>query len=80
MKTKMLKAVDSILYSYAQIFFSNRKWFGSIAMLSTFIVPQIGIMGLGGVMLSNLLAYLLKFDKDKIESGYYGFNGLLFGA
>jgi urea transporter len=80
MKTKMLKAVDSILYSYAQIFFSNRKWFGVIAMFSTFIVPQIGIMGLGGVMLSNLLAYLLKFDKDKIESGFYGFNGLLFGA
>jgi urea transporter/murein DD-endopeptidase MepM/ murein hydrolase activator NlpD len=80
MNTIILKTVDSVLYSYAQIFFSNRKWFGAAAMASTFIVPQIGIMGLVGVLLSNIAAYLLKFDKEKIESGFYGFNGLLFGA
>ncbi len=72
--------VDSILYSYAQIFFSNRRWFGLTALISTFIVPELGMMALLGVILSNAAASILKFDKEKIKSGFYGFNGILFGA
>jgi len=72
--------IDSILYSYSQIFFSNRRWFGLAAIAATFIVPTIGAMALLGVAISNLLAILLKFNKDKILAGMYGFNGLLFGA
>jgi urea transporter len=72
--------IDSILYSYAQIFFSNRKWFGGAAMAATFVIPEVGFMGLLGVAWSNLIAFWLKFDKDKIQSGFYGFNGILFGA
>lgn len=37
-------------------------------------------MSLLGVLISNLTAHILKFDSDKIRSGYYGFNGILFGA
>ena len=37
-------------------------------------------MALLGVLISNLAAYLLKFDSEKIRSGFYGFNGILFGA
>ena len=70
---------DSIFYSYAQIFFSNRKWFGVVALLSTMIEPLVGALGLLGVILSNLLACYLKFDNRKIINGYYGFNGILFG-
>lgn len=70
--------IDSILFSYAQIFFSNRRWFGFAALLSTFIMPKLGLMGLLGVVVSNLTAYILKFDKDKIKTGFYGFNGILF--
>lgn len=72
--------LDSTLYSYSQIFFSNKKWFGLIALIATCIVPEPGIMGLFGVLLSNLIAVYLKFDKEKIRTGFYGFNGLLFGA
>lgn len=71
--------IDSVLFSYAQIFFSNRKWFGAIALISTFIYPVFGLAALLGVILSNLIAYLLKFDSLKIKSGFYGFNGILFG-
>jgi len=71
---------DSIFYSYAQIFFSNRKWFGIIAMLISFVDPKVGIMGLLGVVLSNAYAFYLKFDKEKIRNGFYGFNGILIGA
>ncbi len=71
---------DSILYSYAQIFFSNRKWFGAVAMLISFIDFQVGVMGLLGVALSNAFALYLDFDKEKIRNGFYGFNGILIGA
>ncbi len=72
--------IDSVLYSYAQIFFSNRKWFGAVALLVSFIDPAVGIMGLLGVTLSNAYAFYLKFDKEKIRNGFYGFNGILIGA
>lgn len=72
--------IESIIFSYSQIFFCNRKWFGIVALLSTFIVPEIGMLALAGVILSNLMAILLKFDKTKIRSGFYGFNGILLGA
>jgi len=78
-KITLSEFFDSIFYSYAQIFFSNRKWFGIVALLSTMIEPLVGAMGLLGVTLSNLLAYYLKFDNRKIINGYYGFNGILFG-
>ncbi|HSP86543.1 MAG TPA: urea transporter, partial [Ignavibacteriaceae bacterium] len=71
---------DSIFYSYAQIFFSNRRWFGILIIIASFVTPQIGLMALLGVALSNAVAILLRFDSEKIRSGFYGFNGILFGA
>lgn len=72
--------IDATLYSYAQIFFSNRKWFGAVVLLATFTMPILGLIALFAVILSNLTAYLLKFDSNKIRTGFYGFNGILFGA
>ncbi len=72
--------IDSILFSYSQIFFSNRRWFGTLLLIATFISPEIGLTSLLGVVVSNLTAIALKYDKAKIQSGFYGFNGLLFGA
>ncbi|PIW69017.1 MAG: hypothetical protein COW08_09455, partial [Ignavibacteriales bacterium CG12_big_fil_rev_8_21_14_0_65_30_8] len=71
---------DSIVFSYSQIFFCNRRWFGYLALLSTFIIPEMGALGLLGVIISNSLALYLKFDKEKIRDGFYGFNGILFGV
>jgi urea transporter len=44
------------------------------------LTPQVGFLGLFGVVAANLIAYYLKFDVNKIRSGFYGFNGILFGA
>ncbi len=74
------RVVDSILYSYAQILFSNRRWLGAVLLLATFFHPASGLLALCGVALSNLIAWLLKFDTARIESGFYGFNGILLGA
>ncbi len=72
--------IDSVLFSYAQIFFSNRKWFGLIVLLISLLNPKVGFLGFFGVVTTNLIAYYLKFDFNKIRSGFYGFNGILFGA
>lgn len=72
--------IESILYSYSQIYFNNRLWFGVILLILSFLNFELGLVSLIGVVLSNLTAFLLKFDKEKIRSGFYGFNGLLFGA
>ena len=72
--------VDSILYSYAQIFFSNRRWFGAIVLAATLVMPSVGLLGLLGVIVTNTFAFILKFDETKIKTGFYGFNGILFGA
>ena len=72
--------LDSIFYSYAQIFFSNRRWFGIAALLITMFDPQVGLLGLMGVAIANGLALYLNFDKEKIHKGFYGFNSILIAA
>jgi urea transporter len=76
----MIFFLDSVLYSYGQIFFSNRRWFGALILIATFITPEIGLTSLLGVVISNFTALVLKYDRAKIRSGFYGFNGILFGA
>jgi len=72
--------LDGIFFSYAQIFFSNRRWFGATILAASLLSPEIGLMGLFGAAFSNGIAYALKFDKEKIRNGFYGFNGILLGA
>lgn len=72
--------VDSTLFSYSQIFFSNRRWFGSLILLATFISPIHGSIILFSVLITNLIALIFNFEQKKVRDGFYGFNGLLFGA
>ncbi|MBU0560854.1 MAG: urea transporter [Bacteroidetes bacterium] len=72
--------IESIIFSYSQIFFSNRKWFGIVILAASFITPISGIFAFVGVIISSALALYLKFNKEKIRNGFYGFNGILFGA
>jgi urea transporter/murein DD-endopeptidase MepM/ murein hydrolase activator NlpD len=78
--TPLGRFADSILYSYAQILFSNRRWFGALLLAATFFYPPGGALALAGVILCNGLAHILKFDTARINSGFYGFNGILLGA
>lgn len=74
-----MSILKSILLSYSQILFSNRVWFGAVALLASFTYPNLAMAGLVGVIVTNSIAYILKYDKQIIESGYFGFNGLLLG-
>ena len=71
--------LSGIVNSYTQIFFSNSKIFAIILMVVTFLDFWAGFSGVKAVMVSNILAYLIGFNRNNIRKGYYGFNSLLVG-
>ena len=71
--------VKSILNSYTQIFFSNNLVFALILILVTFFDWVAGFSGVLCVVLTNLMAYTIGFNRKNIISGAYGFNSLLTG-
>ena len=70
---------NSTINSYSQIFFSDYKPFGIILILVTFIDVHTGLCGLTSVVISNVLAYIIGFNRKNISQGFYGFNSLLVG-
>lgn len=75
-----IKAVFASFYnSYSQVFFSNKKAFGVILILASFLNIQAGLSGLIAVAVTNLAAYLIGLNKKTIEIGSYAFNSLLTG-
>jgi len=71
--------LSSVVNSYTQIFFSNNRIFAGILMVVTFFDLFAGLSGIIAVMLTNIVAYLIGFNRDNIRKGYYGFNSLLVG-
>lgn len=69
----------SVLNSYGQVFFSNKKTFASLLLLATFVDFYTGAFGLFAVVVTNLIAYWLGLNKYKITEGFFGFNSLLVG-
>lgn len=70
---------DSTLLSYAQVLLTSRMWLGWIALAATALEPSMALAGLCAVFAANGGARLLKFNRDTIRTGYYGFNALLVG-
>lgn len=71
--------IRSVLNSYTQIFFSDNNTFAVLLILVTFFDPVAGFSGMLCVVLSNIMAYLIGFNRQNIKSGFYGFNSLLAG-
>ncbi len=69
----------SVLNSYTQIFFSNSRVFSLILIAVSFFDFWAGVSGVIAVMVTNILAYLIGFNRSNIKKGYYGFNSLLVG-
>jgi urea transporter/murein DD-endopeptidase MepM/ murein hydrolase activator NlpD len=70
---------DALLNSYSQVFFARNRAFALFLLLVTFFDPLMGFAGLLSVLLANLIALVLGFDREAIRSGDYGFNSLLVG-
>lgn len=71
--------VQSILNSYSQVFFSTSKLLAVFLLLISFFDYGAGIGGLVAVLIANLLAWGLGYNKYFLQSGLYGFNALLVG-
>jgi urea transporter len=65
--------------SYSQVFFSDNWIFAIILLLVTFIDLFAGVMGLISVVTTNLVGFLLGFDRRILSKGLFGFNSLLVG-
>ncbi len=84
MKTIIEKAktnywLQTILNSYSLMFFSLNNVFAIIILLVTLFTPTVGILGLVAVLLINVLAYFIGFNRDEINKGLFGFNALFLG-
>jgi urea transporter len=70
---------DSILNSYAILFFSQNRVFGALLLLVSFLNPWEGLAGLMAVTVSLAISKLLDFHRETARMGIYSFNPLLFG-
>ncbi len=71
--------LQCVLNSYSLIFFSNDNLFAICIIVVSFFTPFVGLCGLVSIVLINLTAYFIGFDKDEIKSGLFGFNALFLG-
>jgi urea transporter len=78
-ETKMILFLEGLLFSYSQVFFSKEKIFAVLLILVTFLDWFSGLSGLLAVMVTNIAAILMGYNKQKISQGLYGFNSLLVG-
>jgi urea transporter/murein DD-endopeptidase MepM/ murein hydrolase activator NlpD len=72
-------SIDSMLMSYARIFFAENRLLGAIVLVATMNTPLLGFFGLLGGIASSLVASLIGMDRDSIRKGVYGLNGILSG-
>lgn len=76
----VLKEVSlGILNSYGQVFFSKNIFFSVVLIVVSFFDVYAGIAGVLAVLFSNLTAFFIGLNKEKIKVGAYGFNSLLVG-
>jgi len=71
--------LNSITNSYTQVFFSDNRIFAVILLIVSFFDFRAGISGLIAVIISNVAAFLIGFNRVNIKLGLYGFNSLLVG-
>lgn len=61
------------------MFFSLNYVFASIILMVTFFSPSIGLCGFLAIVLINVSAYIIGFNRDEILKGLFGFNALFLG-
>jgi len=71
--------LEGVLNSYSMVFFSKNIAFAIILIGISFFNPVAGFSGLLSVLIANILARVMGFNRQNILSGLYGFNSLLTG-
>ena len=72
-----MPVLDSILNTYAVIFFTRNRWLGAVLLGCTLLAPRLGLFGLAGVMVALLTARAVGYARATIEDGSLLFNSLL---
>lgn len=68
---------DTVLHAYSQVLFSSSRPVGALLLAATFVVPEVGLVGLLGVVLASALAWVLHLDRAALREGVLGYNALL---
>ncbi len=76
-KKWLLYSFDTIVNSYAVVFFSNNIWFGLLLLLASFVDPLAGVCGLIGVIAANVFSRVIGLNKEFIRKGYHGYDAML---
>ena len=72
--------IQTILRSLGQIMFQNNSYSGLLFLMGILCnSPILGVAAVFGTIISNGTAQILKYSKEDIENGVYGFNGALTG-
>lgn len=72
--------IQSILRSMGQIMFQNNIWSGLLFLTGIFYNSWLlGLAALLGTIISISTSQILRYPKEDIENGLYGFNGALSG-
>jgi len=70
-------ALDMVLHSYSSVLFARSRWIGFLLLLASFVVPDVGLVGLVGVIAASLLSLGLQLDRQSVRDGLLGYNALL---
>lgn len=75
-----LAFVEYCLRGVGQVMFMNNPFTGLFVLAAAWLFdPWLGFGGTLGVVVSNLVAVMLRFDRGAIHAGLFGFNGVLCG-
>lgn len=70
-------AIESILNSYAQIFFTKNLPASILIILASFVNWRLGLWGFAAILITNGFATQMGFDRKMIREGLFGLNSLL---
>lgn len=75
-----MKFIESILRGVGQVMFQN-NWFSGLLFLGGIFYNSwlFGLAAIAGTVISTVSAQILKYSKEDIKNGLYGFNGALTG-
>ncbi|MFN8155106.1 MAG: urea transporter [Bacteroidia bacterium] len=71
---------EGVLNSYAQVFFSQNRYFGFFLMLVTFFSFTAGLSGLAAIIIVQAMAWFFNFSRDLVRDGTYTYNAMLTGV
>lgn len=70
---------QTVLNSYAMLFFSNRKGLALLILLVSFFNPYTGAAGFVATIIAAATAWFIGFSREQVKSGLYTYSGLLMG-